>query len=145
LTATPGLGPVGGGALPPPGLGAGGLGAMPGFAPTGGGFGLLAIGGGGFEPTVLGARELAGVVSDELLPTAGFFQGVFDPFTGAIPGNTDTGFADACAATGLRGVAAGTDLGAAGAATGAGAGTGRRPGGGGGAAGAFGFGGTGSR
>jgi len=146
--APPGLGAVGGGALPPPGFGAGGLGARPGFAPTGGGLGLLATGGGGFEPIELAGREFTGVASEELPPVAGFFHGVFDPLAGAMPGNTDTGFADACAGTDLKdGGAAAAGLGAAGAGAGAGvgAGIGRRFGGGGGAAGAFGLGGTGSK
>jgi hypothetical protein len=58
------------------------------FATGGAGFGFAAIGGAGFAP---GAGEAEGVV---------FFHGAADPFDGAIPGNTDTGFADASAVSG---------------------------------------------
>lgn len=136
--AAPGLGALGTGGFP------GGFGA-PGLAPTGGGagFGFVATGGGGLPPpTELLGRELAGLS----WVAAGFFHGVADPLDGAIPGNTETGFAEASAAIALTvgfGTVAGVGLVAAGA---AGAEGGRRRlGGGGGAAGAFGFGGTNSR
>jgi len=94
--------------------------------------------------------ELAGVVSDEPLVAPGaFFHGVADPLDGAIPGKTDTGFADESAATGLIGtlaaeVGAGVDFSGVGAAASI-EGGGRRFGGGGGAAAALGLGGTSSR
>lgn len=145
--ATPGLGAVGTGGFAPPT--AGGLGA-PGLLVKGGGAGLgfePTGGGGGFPASELPGRELAGVT---WLDGAGdFFHGVAEPFEGAIPGKTATGFADAFAVTGF-----GTILGAAGAAGAAGilgppppAGGGGGGGGGGGAAAAFGFGlgGTSSR
>lgn len=85
---------VGTGGLPP----TGGLGA-PGFEPTGGGgagLGFVPTGGGGFAP-------VAGVPFE--LEAASFFHGVAEPFEGAIPGKTETGFADALAATGFGGAA----------------------------------------
>ena len=85
-----------------PGRGAAGIGGFPptaGFAPTAGGFGLAAAGGGGtLEANELEGRELAGE-SSELEGV--FFQGVADPLLGAIPGKTETGFADAFAAEGV--------------------------------------------
>lgn len=75
-----------------------------GFAATGGGLGLEATGG--------GTLPLAGV-SD-------FFQGVVDPLAAAIPGNTDTGLANASAASvGAAGVGTGRVLGGGGGAAGA--------------------------
>ena len=65
-----------------------------GLAPIGGGFGLAATGGGGLEPIELGGRETAG---EPLLLEAAFFQGAADPSLAAIPGNTETGFADGLA------------------------------------------------
>jgi hypothetical protein len=116
LTA-PGLAPTGGG------LGAAGL------AATGRGFGLAATGGGALPP--VGVDDLGLSVEAEV-GAIDFFQGVADPFAGAIPGNTDTGLADASAATDV-GVAFTVGIGA-----------GLERGGGGGAAGAV-FGGTNSR
>jgi len=87
-------------------------------ATTGAGLGLFATGGGGFAARELPGRELAG----ESLDAVGvFFHGVADPFAGAMPGNADTGLADASAITGAGLVTAF-------------AGTGRRAGGGGAAA-----------
>lgn len=94
---------------PPPGVGLGAegiagllptLGTTLGFAPTGGGLGLAATGGGGFDPIELDGREPAGELSLE----GAFFQGVAEPLAAAIPGNTETGFADAFAVTGATGV-----------------------------------------
>ena len=128
----------GGFAAPAPGLGAEGTGGFPGifgggFAAIGGtGFGFAAIGGGGFEPTVLGGLEdpFESETADGV-----FFQGVADPFAAAIPGNTETGFADASAATDF-GTAALTAAGAGAGGTALGA----RGGGGGGAGAAASFG-----
>lgn len=109
-----------------------------GFAAIGGaGFGFAAIGGGGFEPTVLEGLEdpFESDTADGV-----FFQGVADPFAAAIPGNTDTGFADASAAIDL-GMAALIAAGAGGGGTALGA----RGGGGGGGAGAAASFGTSSR
>lgn len=118
-----GLGAEGTAGLPPI------WGVIPGLAPTGGGLGFVATGGGGLEAKELEGRELAG----ELSPLAGaFFQGVADPLALAIPGKTETGFADGLAAT-----AEGVIL-----AVGAGA---LLRGGGGGAAGAASSGGTSSK
>jgi len=62
-----------------------------GFFPTGG------AGGGGLAPAVLEVREFVRVVT---VDAAGvFFQGAAVPLEGAMPGNTDTGFADALAVT----------------------------------------------
>jgi hypothetical protein len=159
LATPPGLG-AGGAAGGRDAVGTGGLpGALdvPGLLAIGGagGFGLFATGGGGgFPARELAGRELAGVLSlEDPLVAAGtvFFQGVAEPFAGAIPGKTDIGLAEASAAT---------DFGntfAAGAAEAAGAGgttearftpapvPGGGGGGGGGATAAFGFGGTSSR
>lgn len=121
-----GLLAVGIGGLAAPGLAptAGGLGAA-GFPATGEGLGLDATGGGTLPAAGAGfAAFEAGAL--------GFFHGVADPFAGAIPGNTDTGFADASAVTGVA------------ATLGVGVGAGRVLGGGGGAAGAA-LGGTSSR
>jgi len=127
------------------GLGATGGGGA-GFFPTGGG------GGGGFAPTVLVGLEVAGVVPADR--ACGLFHGAAVPLDGAIPGKTDTGFAEASAVmdcTWILGCGVGTGA-AVGfeATTGAAGGAGgrRAVGGGGGAgggAGAFGFGGTSSR
>ncbi len=114
----------------------GALGA-PGFAPTGGGLGLLAkAGGGGLFPSTLEGLEEPGESSD--VAADDFFQGVADPFPAAIPGKTETGFAEAFAVTDC----AGNFVAAVGAFGAAGAGLAR--GGGGGAAGAA-VGGTSSR
>lgn len=103
------------------GLPTGGLGGAPGFAATGGGFGLFATGGGGPRAIELEGLELAGVLSVEPLVALGaFFHGVADPLDGAIPGKTDTGFADESAATDLIGTLA-TAVGAGGAGGAAGA------------------------
>lgn len=120
-----GLGAEGTAGLPPT------LGAIPGFAPMGGvGLGLVATGGGGFEANELEGRELAG----ELLSLAGaFFQGVAEPLAAAMPGKTETGFAEGLAVT-----AEGVNLAAAGVGT-------LLRGGGGGAGGAAGCGGTSSK
>ena len=87
------------------GLDAVGTGGFPGIlgavgldATGGGGAGFFPIGGAGgagFAPTALGGRELAGVVP---VDAAGpFFHGAVAPLGGAMPGNTDTGFAEASA------------------------------------------------
>jgi len=100
LTA-PGRGALGAGT----GLDAVGIGGFPGIfgavglvATGGGGAGFFPTGGGGgagFIPGVLDGRELAGV---EPVDAAGvFFHGAAAPLEGAIPGNTDTGFAEASA------------------------------------------------
>jgi len=60
-----------------------------GFFPTGG------AGGGGLVPAVLDGREFIGVGPAEA--TGVFFHGATEPLDGAIPGNTDTGFAEAFA------------------------------------------------
>jgi len=60
-----------------------------GFFPTGG------AGGGGLAPAVLGGREFIGVATTEAF--GDFFHGAAVPLGGAIPGNTDTGFAEAFA------------------------------------------------
>ena len=72
----------------------------PGFAASAGpGLGLAATGGGALEfPAAddgLEASELVFAFEE----VVGFFQGVTEPFEGAIPGNTDTGLADASAVT----------------------------------------------
>jgi hypothetical protein len=132
------------------------FGAIAGFGATGGGgAGFFPIGGagGGFAPTVLDGREVVGVVPADR--ACGLFHGAAVPLDGAIPGKTDTGFAEAFAVMDCSwilgcGVGAGAVVvfeattGAAG-----GAGGRRAVGGGGGAGGgagaAFGFGGTSSR
>ena len=152
LTA-PGRGAVGAGG----GLEAVGTGGLPGtFGPVGleatggGGAGFFPIGGaggGGLAP-VLGGREFMGVAPAEA--TDVFFHGAAVPLDGAMPGNTDMGFAEAfavrdCTLTLACCVGAAVGFGATtGAAGGAG---GRRAtgGGAGGAGAAFGFGGTSSR
>ena len=49
--------------------------------------------------------EFAGVLSDEPLVAPGaFFHGVADPLADAIPGKTDTGFAEESATTDLTGI-----------------------------------------
>jgi len=103
------------------GRGAAGTAGFPtrGFVPIGGGFGLAATGGGDLE-----VNELEGAVASELEGV--FFQGVADPLLPAIPGKTETGFADALATEGVMStLGVGAFLGGAG-------------GGGGGAATAFG-------
>jgi len=94
-----------GGTFEPPGLGADGIGGFPGalgapgFAAMGGAgaLGFDANGGGGLPPA-LGPRECAELF-ELLADTAGaFFHGVGPPFEAAIPGKTDTGFADEFAA-----------------------------------------------
>jgi hypothetical protein len=60
-----------------------------GFFPTGG------AGGGGLAPAVLGGREFIGGAPTEA--TGAFFHGAAVPLDGAIPGNTDTGLAEAFA------------------------------------------------
>jgi hypothetical protein len=60
-----------------------------GFFPTGG------AGGGGLAPVLLGGREFIGVAPTEA--TGAFFHGAAVPLDGAIPGNTDTGLAEAFA------------------------------------------------
>ena len=123
---------------PVPGLGAEGTGGLPGtfgggFAAIGGaGFGFAAIGGGGFEPTVL--EGLENPFESETAEGV-FFQGVEEPLAAAIPGNTETGFADASAATDF-----GTAAFAAAGAGGGGTTLGARGGGGGGAGAAASFG-----
>jgi len=132
----------------PGGFGGAGLeatgGGGAGFFPTGG------AGGGGFAPTALVGLEVAGVVPADTFSV--FFQGAAVPLGGAIPGNTDTGFAEASAVrdcTGILGccctcgaVGFGATAGAAGGARGR---RGAGGGAGGGAGAAFGFGGTSSR
>lgn len=161
FAAPPGLGGAVGAGRGADGIGGfpGIFGAPPGFTPTGGagGFGLVATGGGGLLPIVLDGLESTGVLLvGELPPLVDrfFFHGVADPFEGAMPGNTDTGLADASAPTALKAAADGVGLpdivgaaGALGAAGAAGGGGGRRTagGGGGGTGAAFGFGGTSSR
>ncbi len=60
-----------------------------GFFPTGG------AGGAGFAPTELDGREFAGVVPVDA--AGALFHGAAAPLGGAMPGNTDTGFAEASA------------------------------------------------
>jgi hypothetical protein len=82
-----------------------GMGGLPGiFGPVGleatggGGAGFFPIGGaggGGLNPAVLDGREFIGVAPTEA--TGAFFHGAAVPLDGAIPGKTDTGFADAFA------------------------------------------------
>lgn len=127
------------------GLPTGGFGGALGFAATGGGgFGLFATGGGGLLAIELDGLEPTGVLSDEPLVGPGaFFHGVADPLDGAMPGKTDTGFADESATTDLicnLATVVGTVEGVAEVEGGA-----RRLGGGGGAPVALGFGGTSSR
>jgi hypothetical protein len=144
-----GLVAVGTGGLPG-NLGAVGLeatgGGGAGFFPTGG------AGGGGLAPAVLDGREFIGVAPVEA--TGAFFHGAAVPLDGAIPGNTDTGFAEAFAMRDCTlilaccvGAAAGfgATIGAAAGAGGAEGGAGGRRATGGGAGAAFGFGGTSSR
>jgi hypothetical protein len=153
--AAPGRGAVGaGGGLVavgtsglPGGLGAAGLeatgGGGAGFFPTGG------AGGGIFAPAVLDGRETVGVVPGDMSRV--LFHGAAVPFDGAIPGNTDIGFAEASAerdCTWILGccVCGAVGLGAtAGAAGGAGGRRATGGGAGGGAGAAFGFGGASSR
>lgn len=102
--------------------GMGGL-AVTGLPPTGGfgeaGFAATGGAGLGLEATGGGALTLAGVSE-----VPDFFQGAADPLAGTIPGNTDTGFADASAATddartfGAVGVGTGRVLGGGGGAAG---------------------------
>lgn len=122
------------GAVPPAvGRGAVGTGGLlgtlgAGLDPTAGagGFGFTPTGGGG-----LLARELDGRESESSVVVNGvFFHGAADPLAGAIPGNTDTGFADALAVSDWTGTFAVVGLVAL-----AGVGTGRPRGGAGGAAG----------
>lgn len=92
---------TGGGAAAALGLEAVGIGGFPGtlgagLAPTTGGLGFAATGGGGLDASELEGLELAGESS---VPEGVFFQGVAEPLEGAIPGNTDTGFADGLAST----------------------------------------------
>jgi len=106
-----------------------------GFFPTGGG-------GGGLPPAVLDGREFTGVAPAEA--TGVFFHGAAEPLDGAMPGNTDMGFAEASAARDctLNLACAAVGFGAT---TGAVGGAGGRRAAGGGAGAAFGFGGTRSR
>ena len=86
------------------GLDAVGTGSFPGIfgavglvATGGGGAGFFPIGGAGgagFAPGELDGREFAGVVP---VDTAGVLFHGAAPLEGAIPGNTDTGFAEASA------------------------------------------------
>lgn len=101
--------------------------------------GLTATGGGILAaPPPEAGRELSGaVVAFE--DAVDFFHGVADPLDGAIPGNTDTGLADASAD---REVTLGAEFEDAGFEA---LGGGRRPAGGGGGAAALGLGGTSSR
>jgi len=79
------------------GLAAAGIGGFPptlgvtlGLEPTGGvGLGLLVKGGGTLVDVVAVACELSVAALE-----ADFFQGVAVPLAGAIPGNTETGFAE---------------------------------------------------
>lgn len=137
-----GLVAVGTGGLPgtfgPVGLEATGGGGA-GFFPTGG------AGGGGLAPAVLDGRELMGVGPAEA--TGVFFHGATEPLDGAMPGNTDMGFAEASAVRDCTLILA-CCVGAAvgfGATTGAVGGAGGRRATGGGSGAAFGFGGTRSR
>ena len=73
----------------------------PGFAATGGpGLGFAATGGGDLAVPVNGPRVWAEFedVSDVDVEF-GFFHGAVEPLEGAMPGKTDTGLADASAAT----------------------------------------------
>lgn len=97
--AAPGRGAVGAGG----GLEAVGTGGLPGSlgpvgleATGGGGAGFFPIGGGGgLVPAVLDGREFIGVTPTEA--GSAFFHGAAVPLDGPIPGNTDTGFAEASA------------------------------------------------
>lgn len=94
----PGRGAVGAGG----GLVALGTGGLPGNfgavgleATGGGGAGFFPTGGGGGLAPVLDGREFIGVGPAEA--TGAFFHGAAVPLDGTIPGNTDTGFAEAFA------------------------------------------------
>lgn len=88
-TAAAGLDAVGTGGLP------GIFGAVGFVATGGGGAGFFPTGGAGFAPAVLDGREFAGVVP---VDTAGvLFHDGAAPLEDAMPGNTDTGFAEASA------------------------------------------------
>jgi len=131
---------------------------MVGFAPTTGGFGFgFGAGAGGFPPATVelgldDAAELSEPSSVEIC--CALFHGAALPFDAAMPGNTETGFAEAsavtdCTAMGVLGFGAATEAGAGAAAVAAGAGG---PGGarriagvGAGAGAGLGFGGTSSR
>jgi len=85
-----GLVAVGTGGLP------GNFGAVGLEATGGGGAGFFPTGGGGgLAPAVLDGREFIGVAPAEA--TGALFHGAAVPLDGAIPGNTDTGFAEAFA------------------------------------------------
>jgi hypothetical protein len=130
----------------------GALGA-PGFDATGGAGGfVLAATGGGALPNVLegleGAGELFSEAAFDVEAAAGFFHGAAEPLAGAIPGNTDTGLAEASAArdlTGAFGVGAATGFGVAAAAGADGGGLLPAGGGGGGGGAALTSGGNSSR
>jgi len=150
LGASGGLEAVGTGGLP-----GAAFGAPVGFGATGGGgagfFPIGGAGGGGFAPTVLDGRE--GVVPADR--ACGLFHGAAVPLDGAMPGKTDTGFAEAFAVMDCSwilgcGVGAGAVVGFEATTGAAGRAGGRRAvggggGGGGGAGATFGFGGTSSR
>jgi len=154
LTA-PGRGTDGAGV----GLVAVGMGGLPGSfgaagleATGGGGAGFFPTGGGGgfTAPTALDGLDVAGVIPADA--SGVLFHGAAVPLGGAIPGNTDTGFAEAFAVrdcTGILGcccVCGALGFGVtAGAVGGAGGRRGAGGGAGGGAGAAFGFGGTSSR
>jgi len=158
--AAPGRGALGaGGGLEAVGTGGlpGTFGAVVGLGATGGGgagfFPTGRAGGGGFAPAVLDGLEIVGVVPAD--GACGLFHGAAVPLGGAMPGKTDTGFAEAsavmdCSWTLGCGLGAGVGVGLE-ATTGAAGGAGGRRavggggGGGGGAGAAFGFGGTSSR
>ena len=95
-------------------------GPRPALGAIGGGFGLVATGGPGGFGTGDGLAELGSGV-------AGFFHGVAEPLEGTMPGKTETGLADAFAATelndgfGADGLASGVGRGRAGGGGGAGA------------------------
>lgn len=105
--------------------------------------------GGGALFSELFGRETAGLEPPESFPLAcAFFQGAADPFAGFMPGNTETGFEDAFAASDLKDAALGVGFGTAtgveeAAAAALGGAGGLLPTGGGG--GGAGFGGTSSR
>jgi len=66
----------------------------PSLAATTGGLGFDVMGGGGLEAEELDGRELAGELS-EFEVAAFIFHGAAVPLPAAIPGNTDTGLAEA--------------------------------------------------
>lgn len=126
-----GLTAAGTGGLPEPGL-APPIDGFTGFALTGGGLGFVATGGGTLLPIFIGAFIFSTEPDPGWVGAEDFFQGVADPFTDPIPGNTGVGLEDTSAVAAATGMTLGVVIGRV------------RGGGGGMAAGAT-FGGTNSR